>query len=62
MSLINKTMLLLKVSIRYTIYDNYKTITNSTELDNEIELISFIRNAIEKLVILLIVIASLITS
>lgn len=61
MSLI-KTMLLLKVSIRYTIYDNYKTITNSTELDNEIELISFIRNAIEKLVILLIVIASLITS
>ena len=55
-------MLLLKVSIRYTIYDNYKTITNSTELDNEIGLISFIRNAIEKLVILLIVIASLITS
>ncbi len=60
MSLI-KTMLFLKV-IMYTIYDNYETITNSTELDNEIELISFIRNAIEKLVILLIVIASLITS
>ena len=54
-------MLFLK-AIMYTIYDNYETITNSTELDNEIELISFIRNAIEKLVILLIVIASLITS
>ncbi len=55
-------MLLLKVIIRYTIYDNYETITNSTELDNEIELISFIRNAIEKLVILLIVINEAITS